>query len=152
MTTVLRGCPNGKHHLSRVHKKLHHIVLAKLPNTVGTELDLFILKGHIWAAVRVKKLRTSNLKAAHIKVAGLHSNMDFRLRFYKSPGIVFTIGGTQAGSSLEVVRRLESCPAWIDRDIASQKAAVNDTQLGENGLVPVLCIVQQVLNRYVVIP
>ena len=119
MATVLCGCPNSKPHLSRVYEKLHHIIFAKLPNTVGAEFDLLILEGHIWAAVRVEKLRTSDFKPAHIKVAGLHGNMDFRLFLDIALGIFRAIGRFQAGGSLKVIRRLKASPTGIDRDIAS---------------------------------
>ena len=119
MAAVLGCSSDGELHLSRVHKKLYHIIFTKLPDAISAELNLLILENRIRTAVGIKELGASDFKPAHIKVAGLHGNMDFRLFLDIALGIFRAIGRFQAGGSLKVIRRLKASPTGIDRDIAS---------------------------------
>ena len=152
MAAALGGCSDGELHFSRVHKKLDHIVFIKLPNAVGAEFDLLILENHIRAAVRIEEFGAGDFKPAHIKVARLHGNMYFRIFLDITLGIFHFCRRFQAGRSLKVIRCLESRPTGINRNIASQKATVDDPKFGENRLVSVFRVVQQVLDSYVIIP
>ena len=129
------------------------IQMCELHQIDLTELDHLILKDDVRSFGRIEKLGPSDFKTPHVKIAGFNGNMDLRLFFDEPFGVHDTVfRWLDAGGCTIIISSLETRPTRIDLDKSFKQSAVYDANLRQNRLVPILCVVQHVLNRYEVIP
>lgn len=129
----------------RINKELNAVVLIKFPHTGSAELDFLILQDHIRTLTGIKELRAGDLKSSHIKVTGFNGNLNLST-------LIPDLGDPRqcrrrldTGSRLKVIRRLKTSPTRIYSYKTFQDTAVNHSQFGENGFVPILGIIQKML-------
>ena len=95
----------------------------------------------------VKEFTSGNLKAAQVKITGLHFKADLLL------GVGFFFGrGIYALGSLIIIAFLETSPPWIDCDEAFQNTIFHHTDLRQNGFVSILCVIEHTLDGNEIVP
>ena len=95
----------------------------------------------------VEELTSGNLKAAQVKITGLH----FKANLLFGVGLFFGRGIHTLGS-LIIIAFLETGPPWIDGDESFQNTIFHHTDLRQNGFVSILGVIEHTLNGNKIVP